>query len=123
MQEIEKSRSRGKSTKKGIVFPLSGFCCCSDCGHKMRVINEPPSYICGTYAKSGRTVCSTHCIRVNVIEEIVLADIRSMLKLTLDEDKAREVFLKRKTGVYTKQLAMDKKKLKVHEIRIAEVEK
>ncbi|MDE6788839.1 MAG: recombinase family protein [Ruminococcus sp.] len=123
IQEIDKSRSRGKRTKSGITYPLSGFCCCFDCGHKMRLINDPPSYICGTYAKSGRTVCSTHCIRVSVIEEIVLADIRSMLKLTVNEEKARKVFLERKTGSYAKQLAKDKNKLKAHERRLAELEK
>ena len=123
IQEIDNSRSRGKRTKSGITYPLSGFCCCSDCGHKMRLINDPPSYICGTYAKSGRTVCSTHCIRVSVIEAIVLADIRSMLKLTVNEEKARKVFLERKTGSYAKQLVKDKNKLKAHERRLAELEK
>lgn len=58
---------------------------------------------------------------MSVIEEIVLADIRSMLKLMVNEEKARKVFLERKIGSYAKQLAKDK--LKAHERRLAELEK
>ena len=121
--EIDNSCSRGKCTKEGVTLPLSGFCYCADCGHKMRQSGEPSAYICGRYSKSGRTVCSTHYIRVNMLEQVILADIRSMLKLTVDEDKARAYFLKRKSGTRAIQTAENTKKIKQAEKRLAELDK
>lgn len=36
-REMEKSVSTGKSTKTGVVLPLSGLMYCEDCGNKMYI--------------------------------------------------------------------------------------
>ena len=102
-QEVQASVARGKITKSNIVNPLTGLLYCEDCGCKMRYMiskksykGKPcdyKSYICRTYANLGKT----HCIALKDIENLVLADIRSMLSfIEEDEEKARRDFLKNK---------------------------
>lgn len=58
-----------------------------------------------------------------MLEEVILADIRSMLRLTVNEEKARKYFLKRKSGTIAVQTAENIKKIKQAEKRLMELEK
>lgn len=121
--EIEQSLSRGKRPKAGVTRALSGFCYCADCGWKMRQQGEPSAYVCGLYSRGGKNQCSTHYIRLDTIEKIVLQDIRSKIALTVDEEKARAVFLEYKSGKIAKQTADDSKKIKEYQHRLSELDK
>lgn len=71
----------------GIRSIFTGLVYCADCGFKMRNHIERftykdgtpgrySSFICGNYARSGKSACTIHSIYENVLEELVLTDIR-----------------------------------------------
>lgn len=134
VREIEKSVSRGKKSNLGEVAPLSGLLYCADCGYKMRQIGSRyekagvgtilyQAYICGNNNRHGKKYCSTHYIQRELLEAYVLADIRSMMTFTLeDEAEAKKQFLKRKAGLYAIQSAEDKKHLQTITTRITELD-
>lgn len=108
-REIEASVSQGKKTKTGYIAPLSGLMFCADCGEKMRlawsyskpkdgVCKRKRSYFnCGSHNRYGKFTCSSHHIKSDVINKVVLKDIRSMAQLVVeDEDLARRQFLAHK---------------------------
>lgn len=130
-QEINKSVNQGRRDNLGKVAPLSGLLYCDKCGCKMkqhltgkRTTKKPerPEYICSCYAKFGKKACTSHYIKRHIIEEIVMADIRSKLDLIVDENNAKQVFLEKKSTAYNVQHTEDKKKKTYSEKRIAELD-
>ena len=107
VREMEKSVSRGKSDKTGVVKALSGLCYCADCGNKMyachnntRHSRKGPriyfrqNYNCGNHKKFGSSFCVSHYIKMKSLDAIVLNSIKLKAKLVLEnEDKARKMFL------------------------------
>ena len=126
-REVDASVSRGKRTKKGVTAPLSGLCYCDSCGSKMRFHGSSggalPAITCGLHAKHGGDVCSTHYIKLHILEKAVLANIQSMAQLAMNEEEARQYFLSRKQGLFATQTAEDKKRKQELENRIAELTK
>ena len=53
---------------------------CSICGSDIGLLGnrklEDGTFICGNYARSGKSACTIHSIYENVLEELVLTDIR-----------------------------------------------
>jgi DNA invertase Pin-like site-specific DNA recombinase len=138
VREVENSVSQGKKTKSGFVAPLSGLMFCVDCGEKMRLgwnnttngsKKKPRKYIrhnfnCNSYNKYGKKICPSHYIKMNDMNAIVLADIRSMASLVIkDEKAAKGAFLAKKEQLTTEQTAGDRKKLNDGKYRLAELEK
>ena len=132
-QEIKASVARGKITKSKAVHNLTGLLYCADCGHKMRYMITKKSYkgkpcdfewyVCRTYAALGKSYCTTHGIALKDIEELVLADIRSMLTFVEeDETKARNEFLKSKSKRTVDARTADEKQLKSCKKRLAELD-
>ncbi len=85
--EIGNKKIRKSQTSDGIKSIFTGFVYCADCGFKMRNRVERftykdgrpgrySSFMCGSYSSSGRKACSIHTIYENVLNEIVLSDIR-----------------------------------------------
>lgn len=123
--ELGQAVSRGKTCSNGVMNPLSGFCYCADCGNKMKKNGHTnkKAYICGLYARAGKGYCSSHHIPLATIEEIVLRDIRSKISLTVDEEKAKQIFLAHKKGKQAKQNAADTKRLRAAERRLTELDR
>lgn len=133
-QEVAKSVSRTKYTKKGVSHPLSGFLFCADCGQKMRISYSKTKlksgkeyncecYICRTFANLGKNYCTTHAIQRADLEALVLADIRSKLNFVLeDEAAAREEFLKGRAKRTAAARAADNKQLKAKRKRMEELD-
>lgn len=136
-REMEKSVSQGKRDKHGEIMPLSGLMYCADCGEKMRLgwnntttgsKKKPRKYLrhnyqCGGYSRYGKNICTSHHIQMKQINAIVLADIRSMAALVLDdEETARQQFLARKEIINAHQTADEKKRLRESKFRLAELE-
>lgn len=121
IRDIENSFIRGKRTKKGVTLALSGFCYCADCNNKMKQSGEPAAYICGRYARSGKLACDTHYIRVELLESIILDDIRRMINVTIDEEEAKKLFLEQKSHNSEKELSIQHKQLHENEQRQAEL--
>ena len=137
-REVEASVSQGKKTKKGETMPLSGLMFCADCGEKMRLCTNnttngskklPRKYIrhnyqCGSYNRFGKFYCTSHYIKMKEINAIVLADIRYMASLVVEnEEEARNRFLAQKAQVNERQTAEEKKRLIDGKYRLEELKK
>ena len=136
-REVEASVSQGKRNKDGYVAALSGLMFCADCGEKMRLgwnntrhqRGGPREYYrhnfnCGRYNRNGKIACRSHYIKMKDINALVLADIRSMAALVLeDEEFARKQFLSKKEQINSKQTAEEQKRLHDGQYRLSELEK
>ena len=65
------------------VYLLSGFVFCADCGKAMARSESRGIryYACRTYKDKLRTACSRHSIKIDQVEEVVLAAIQSQISL------------------------------------------
>lgn len=65
------------------VYLLSGFVFCADCGKAMArsVSRDIRYYACRTYKEKLKAACSRHSIKIDRVEEIVLAAIQSQISL------------------------------------------
>lgn len=85
-EQLEK-RSRGnyRGVRK-YDTSYSGFLFCGDCGSPMFSMSRPelaPAYTCGTYHRRGLKGCTSHHIRVDVLDEL----IKSYLTMVMDNSK------------------------------------
>lgn len=134
VQEVNTSVSQGKTTRKGEILPLCGLMYCADCGCKMKKCttthhtkekgkHQLISYSCYNYVNHGKTACTSHHIMKNLLDEIILTDIRAKARLIVeDEEMAREMYLKQKNALHERQSADSAKVLKQAEIRLDELE-
>lgn len=69
--------SRSKSNYRGVKKyenTYSGLLRCGDCGAPMFSLSRPdlaPAYHCGTYHRQGKSHCTSHYIRADVLDSIV----------------------------------------------------
>lgn len=98
VQKLKNCVSRGRADKFDRVHALSGLVVCADCGKKLKLKRAPTGYFfsCRTYCDYGRKYCTSHVISENVLEDIVLRDLRSQLSIPAFDGRAeREKFIKR----------------------------
>lgn len=85
-QSLLKKRSRelDLETNKNV---FAGFVKCGDCGRAMvksawRRADGSKTYClyCGTYKRNGKGYCTPHMIPVSVLEDIVLGDLKTLIK-------------------------------------------
>ena len=115
VREVDDSVSNGKSSKNGITMPLSGLCYCSDCGSKMKQNSNihcktKPCYTCGKYSRFGKEYCSSHTIRLELIESLVLQDIQHQIDFVMNEPDVRAKLLAYKQGENAVQDSSDRKR-------------
>lgn len=76
-------RTRHRPTKMGEMNMLSGYLYCADCGARMTVqrqIDREREYFrCGTYKAHKSTECTSHLVRTDVVECLVLESIKSVV--------------------------------------------
>lgn len=125
VKEVERSVGQGKAQNNKIVHPLSGLMYCVDCGSKMHIgwnntrhsrkgprIYKRANYNCGAFKTFGKRVCSSHVINLDVIEKIVLEDIKAKANfVNFNEEVARKEFLQRQEKYQKNNLAQDTKLL------------
>ena len=103
----------------------SGFMFCGDCGSPMFSMSRPdlsPAYTCGTYHKRGLKGCTSHHIRVDVLDRLLKEFILRVrdnckgmideLQKTIDEQPEREKQLGATVESIETQLNEAKAKLK-----------
>lgn len=130
VQERLKSRAHGRKMRTGMTHPLSGFLYCADCGSKLKmgyVWHKYKNYYtynfdCGKLKRYGKSFCFSHYIRANVLEELVLGDIREMAKrIVLDEKSIREEYVRHNAELKDQSIKSIKKELQQKNKRIEEL--
>ena len=136
-REMEKSVSRGKYMRDGVIQPLSGLVVCADCGAKLYVgwnntrhkrggprTQYRQNYNCVTYAKFGRRACESHYISIKLLDQIVLTDIRDKIQtVQFNEKAAREDFLRRSEQNQETVTSADKRKITQGKKRLDELDR
>ncbi|MGN0508116.1 MAG: recombinase family protein [Ruminococcus sp.] len=130
VQERMKSQSRGRKMHTGVTHPLSGFLYCADCGGKLKMgyvwdkkkNNYRYNFDCGKLKRYGKAYCFSHYIMANVLEEIVLGDIREMAqRIVIDEAAVRNEFLQHNAELADKAIKSTKKELQAKKKRFDEL--
>lgn len=119
--------ARGRADKASAVHPLSGLLVCPDCGKRLKFKSAKDlknCFVCRTYVDLGKKYCTSHRITEHLLERIVAEDIRSLLAtIAVDEDKAKERFLRERAKHSGQSRCSDEKQLKAHKKRLAELDK
>ena len=82
----------------GTVSIFSCICVCADCGYKLKsdftrrlrkdgTYYERTAFLCGNYARSGKSACTIHNIGEDVLHEIVANQIRTHAQLIKCNEK------------------------------------
>lgn len=120
-------------TGKGSIF--TGLVYCADCGFKMRAHNEKRKYsdghvqefhsfICGNYARSGKTACTVHMIYEDALKELVLGDIREKAQYAAyDRERLVAQITRLKEKESRSRLSSYEQELKTASARVGELEK
>ncbi len=76
---------RTRSNYRGVKINdnvYSGFLECGDCGSPMFAMSRrdlKPAYTCGTYHRRGRTGCTSHHIRVDILDGLLKTYVRRLM--------------------------------------------
>ncbi len=118
---------RGRSDKSNVVHPLSGLVVCPNCGKKLKFKSAKDvhnCFVCRTYVDLGKKYCSSHHITEQLLEQLVLDDIHSLLdEVEIDETKVKERFLRERSKHTELSRYSDEKQLKANKNRLAELDK
>lgn len=132
---IDKKKVRKTPPTDGIRSIFTGLVYCADCGFKMRNHIERftykdgtpgrySSFICGNYARSGKSACTIHSIYENVLEELVLTDIREKaLFVEVDGVRLAEQISRMKEKESRSRVISYEQELKAAAARVGELER
>lgn len=84
-------KSRKRTSKMGNVNIFAGLLKCDKCGYALGIANasnRQNHFCCTTYKKKGKDKCSIHYTLYDDLYEIVLTDVRQMLR-AVQKDKDR----------------------------------
>ena len=132
--DIDNQVKKPRTKKSGSLSLFSGLLWCMDCGSRMIYQGKTymtkngersyKSYACGKYNKGGRSVCSSHIIREELLSELVIGDIRLHAECVVkDEQAVRQELLEKRSSDTEQQLKADKAQIKGTESRLAELER
>ncbi len=80
------------------------------------------SFNSGNHVRLGKSFCFSHHISANVLEEIVLDDIRTMAqRIVIDEKNVREDFIRNNTELADKTMKSTQKELQAKQKRTEEL--
>ena len=131
---MDRNKFRKREAPKGKSSIFTGLVYCADCGFKMR--NHSDTYhlksgesgrrcyfICGNYARSGKSACSNHAIKEEALYRIVLEDIRAKAQLVYyDREAMLERIIQAKDRENHTRLASSEQELRVTSARVRELE-
>lgn len=132
---IDQKRVRKNETSDGYRSIFTGLVYCADCGFKMRNHTEKftykdgrpgrySSFICGNYARSGKSACTIHMVYENVLEQLVLADIREKARLAEhDPERLAQQIVQLKEKESRSRLSSYEQELRTVTARVSELER
>ena len=135
VQEINtaaKRRSEGRQEPAPKLF--TGKLFCADCGghlnantetrhHEDGTVKRYVSYICGTYGRSGRSICSWHRVYEKTLAKLVTAEITAQAQAVALDEAAVVDRLKQNIAHYDEQrLANAKREISKLRHRVQELE-
>ena len=127
---VQKMRGTKRAyTKFDEINIFSGLLYCADCGGKMTIRRRKDdrrkdSYICSTYRKKKKHLCTEHAIKASALKQIVLDDIRKVCAYVKNfEQDFIEDYRKCSAQENIKMQTAAKNELKRSETRLFEIEK
>lgn len=132
---LDQKKVRKSPTSDGIRSIFTGLVYCADCGFKMRNHTEKftykdgrpgrySSFICGNYARSGKSACTIHTVYEPVLEQLVLADIREKAQYAnCDRESLAEQIARLKAKETNSRLASLEQEVKRSAARLSELER
>lgn len=124
--------TRIRPKKNNEIDLFAGLMFCADCGKKMYVMHGAQkkrvvSYSCGNYRDSNRVaqrvICTMHYVRQEVLMELVMKDLRRVLRFVNCNERAFVAAVNQSDKMQAKvKLAAEKRELRAAEIRISELE-
>ncbi len=127
VQELRKNKRR--PTRYGMTNMFSGIAKCADCGSKMYYSYRPNDnrqnyFVCSKSRLKGKDVCESHFIRVSIIEQGVLENLRNVcLYVSCFEDIFRHELGELSAASSKKELQSKKRMLQKYENRISELDR
>ena len=93
VSQINRQKIRKSPTADGIKSMVSGLIYCGDCGNKMRNQVERftyqdgragrySSFVCGNYARSGKSACTAHTIYESALLQILSSQLSRLFQLS-----------------------------------------
>ena len=129
-ETVQKMRGTKRAyTKFNEVNIFSGLLYCADCGGRMTIRRRKEdrrkdAFICSTYRKKKKNLCTEHAIKVSALEQIVLQDIRKVCSYVKQyEQEFVEDFRKCSVKESARLQLMGKSELKKAENRLSEIER
>ena len=129
-ETVQKMRGTKRAyTKFNEVNIFSGLLFCADCKGKMTIRRRADdrrkdAFICSTYRKKKKGLCTEHAIKVSVLEEIVLSDIRKVCGYVKKHEK--EFIAEYRKSSERESVALQsaaKNEMRKAESRLAEIER
>ena len=83
VQMIREGRKSHSGSNKGRIHVLRGMIFCGKCGSSMYARmrkKRPPAYICGSYGKKGRAVCTSHYVGERIILDTIIYELVKLLR-------------------------------------------
>ena len=119
-----------RATKTGEFQIFAGHLYCADCGHALTYSQKQRrdgtyhgAYSCWLYKTHGKEYCASHYINYDVIYDLVLKDIRRLLRsYRKNKDGFRAFLENRCSGISSKRIVMLKHELDKAQERVAELD-
>jgi DNA invertase Pin-like site-specific DNA recombinase len=131
VQAFNFRKYKPRRRKDGEMNLFAGLLYCADCGfklrgcvqHRKRTRTKRISYMCGTYAHSGKNACSIHSINEAVLIDIVTAQIRTHAKaIKLDEQCIIEAIINAQNSENSAYQSTYKSELETHKKAIEKLD-
>ncbi|MCL2775440.1 MAG: DUF4368 domain-containing protein, partial [Oscillospiraceae bacterium] len=120
---------------EGVVHLFASLLKCADCGYNLRAHitydklkdgtkKRRTAYLCGNYARSGKSACTVHLLQEPVLTQLVLDEIREHAALTaFDEQRVIKAVGSEKNRESISLNELHRQQLRQYEDRLSELDK
>lgn len=134
VQAMDAKRYKPRKRKDGTRSIFTGLLYCADCGSRLHNRKEREKrkdgseyhrsyFICGNYARSGKSACTIHGINEKVLHSIVLEDIQKYARMVAwDEEKIVAAIISRQDSQDDSYRFSYQQEIKTHRDRLGKLE-